>query len=348
VRRMSTRTRALKAAGVATGVALGAAGVAIGVERTITRRLRHRPDPDAGRLGPLAFDEARRLTSHDGGSIYTVSRGPHGAPTIVFLHGVTIDSRVWVKQFAALPDAGVRVVAFDHRGHGQSVLGASGHSIENLATDVRTVLEGLDLTDVVLVGHSMGGVAVEAFAIHHPGIARSRVRGLVLLSTFARTPLSFLRPFRGAAERVAGWVDLAALMRRPELGTALTRIGFGREPRASHVELTRQMVAACPPETVRNAILPLVGLDLVDRLEEIDRPTLVIGGTADVLAPALESRRIARHIRGARLELIEHAGHHIMLERAAEFDALLLGFSRDLELGQHADPSRAGRSAPGE
>ncbi|MCJ7672797.1 MAG: hypothetical protein MUP67_12255, partial [Acidimicrobiia bacterium] len=63
---MSARTRALKAAGVATGVALGAAGVAIGVERTITRRLRNRPDLDAGRLGPLVFDEARRLTSHDG------------------------------------------------------------------------------------------------------------------------------------------------------------------------------------------------------------------------------------------------------------------------------------------
>jgi 3-oxoadipate enol-lactonase len=108
------------------------------------------------------------------------------------------------------------------------------------------------------------------------------------------------------------------------------------------------MVAACPPETVRDAILPLVGLDLVDRLEVIDRPTLVIGGSADVLAPAVESRRIARHIRGARLELIEHAGHHIMLERAEEFDDLLLGFSRDVAPGQRPDPSRAGRSAPGE
>jgi len=346
---MSSRTRALRVAGVGTGVALGAVGAAIGVERAIARSLRHRSDPDAGRLGSLVFDEARRLPSHDGGSIYTASRG--SGPTFVFSHGVTIDSRVWVKQFEALPDAGVRVVAFDHRGHGQSVLGESGHSIENLAFDVRSVLEGLDLSDVVLVGHSMGGVAAQVFAIHHPEVARERVRGLVLLSTFARTPLSVARPFRGVAERMAGWVDVAALMRRPNLGTALARIGFGREPVASHVELARQMFAACSTATVQDAIVPLMGLDLVNQLERIDRPTLVIGGTADVLAPPGESRQLARHIRGARLELIERAGHHIMLERAGEFDELLLAFSRELgarALGADGDRACSGSSAAGE
>jgi len=345
---MSAGMRALKVAGVTTGVALGAVGVAIGVERAVVRSVRHRPDPDAGRLGPLVFDEARRLSSHDGGSIYTVSRGT--GPTFVFSHGVTIDSRVWIKQFGALPGAGVRVVAFDHRGHGKSVIGESGHSIENLAYDVRTVLEGLDLTDVVLVGHSMGGVAAQAFALHHADVARERVLGLVLLSTFARTPLAVARPFRGAAERIAGWVDVAALMRRPDLGTAIARIGFGREPVASQVELTRQMFAACSTETVQEAIVPLMGLDLVDQLDQIDRPTLVIGGTADVLAPAAESRRLARHIRGARLELIERAGHHIMLERAEKLHELLLDFSRELSTRKlEADDvrSRAGRSAAG-
>jgi len=346
---MSSGTRGLKVVGVATGVALGAVGAAIGVERAVVRSVRHRSDPDAGRLGSLVFDEARRLPSHDGGSIYTVSRGT--GPTFVLSHGVTIDSRVWVKQFATLPDAGVRVVAFDHRGHGESVLGQSGHSIENLAADVRTVLEGLDLTDVVLVGHSMGGVAAQAFALHHTDVARERVRGLVLLSTFARTPLAAARPFRGIAERIAGSVDVAALMRRPDLGTALARIGFGREPVASQVELTRQMFAACSTATVQDAIVPLMGLDLVDQLARIDRPTLVIGGTADVLAPPAESRRLARHIRGARLELIERAGHHIMLERAEELHELLLAFSRELGARDGDavnDPLGAGRSAAGE
>ncbi len=267
------------------------------------------------------------------GSLYTVSRGETGpgGPTFLFSHGVTIDSRIWVKQFASLPEMGVRVVAFDHRGHGESLSGESGHSIDNLAADVRTVLEGLDLTDVVLVGHSMGGIAAQAFAIRHAEIARVRVRGLVLLSTFAaHAARCGVRPFSGTASRVAGWLDLAALTRRPELGTLVARLGFGRRPVASQVELVREMLASCSPETVRDAVVPLLGLDLVDDLDRIDRPTIVIAGTSDILTPPVESRRLARHIRGARLELIERAGHTIMLERSELFHELLLDFARDV------------------
>ncbi len=340
---MSAGTRALKIAGVATGLTLGAAGAVIGAERAVVRGLRKRADPDFGRLGPLVFDESRRLPSHDGGSLYTVSRGSTpGGPTFVFSHGVTIDSRIWVKQFESLPELGARVVAFDHRGHGESVSGHSGHSIDNLAADVRTVLEGLDLTDVVLVGHSMGGIAAQAFAIQHAEIARVRVRGLVLLSTFARTPLgAAVRPFPGTTARVAGWLDLAALTRRPELGTLIARLGFGRHPVASQVELVREMLAACSAETGRDAVVPLLGLDLVDDLALIDRPTLVIAGTSDVLTPPVESRRLARSIRGARLELIERAGHTIMLERAELFHELLLDFARDVGVAPTAAAATA-------
>ena len=325
------RKKVLKTAGVVAGVAAGAAGVAYGAQRAVARSLRHRPDPDAGRLSHLSFDEARRLPGHDGGSIYTISRGQ--GPTIVFSHGVTIDSRVWVKQFDTLPELGLRVVAYDHRGHGQSVIGDSGHSLENLASDVQTVLEGLDLHDVVLVGHSMGGLAAQAFAINHSGIARTRVRGLVLLSTFSRTPIASLTPF--PVEKVSGWLDLAALMRRPQLGVLLARLGFGRDPLASHVELARRMLADCDPDTARDAIVPLLGVDLTYDLARIDRPTLVIGGKVDVLTPPIEARRIARHLPGARLVLLERVGHMIMLERADVFHELLLDFAREVgTLGQ--------------
>ena len=137
--------------------------------------LRKRPDPDAGTLGPLVYDSARRLPSHDVGSIFTAARGE--GPTVLLSHGVTLTSRVWVKQFAELPELGFRVVAFDHRGHGESLAGDSGHSVSNLGWDVRSVIEGLDLRDVVVVGHSMGGIAVQAFAIEHPDVVRERVLG---------------------------------------------------------------------------------------------------------------------------------------------------------------------------
>jgi 3-oxoadipate enol-lactonase len=323
---VSVGSRVLKTAGVAAGVAAGIAGAAYGAQRAVARNLRHRPDPDAGRLSHLKFDEARRLTGHDGGSVYTISRGQ--GPTIVFSHGVTIDSRVWVKQLDALPELGMRVVAYDHRGHGQSVMGDTGHSLENLASDLETVLVGLDLRDVVVVGHSMGGLAAQALAIDHPEVTRERVRGIVLLSTFARTPAASMTPF--PVEKAYGWLDLAAMMRRPQLGLMIARLGFGREPLASHVELARQMLSECDPDTARDAILPLLGCDLTDRLDRIDVPTLVIGGKADVLTPPIESRRIARGIPGARLVILERVGHMIMLEQTEVFHELLLGFAREV------------------
>ncbi len=325
---MSVSSTALKGLGIAAGVAVGAVGVAYGAQRAVARNLRHRPDPDAGRLGPLQVDEARVLVGHDGVALPTFSRG--SGPTFLFSHGVSISSRTWVKQFAELPEFGVRVVAYDHRGHGASVAGDTGHSIENLAIDIRTVIDGLDLRDVVLVGHSMGGIAAQAYVLHHPDHARARVRGLVLLSTFARTPLAALGPRNGAAERVSGWLDLAALTARPELGTLIARLGFGRDPQASHVELARQMLSECEPDTSRAAILPLLGLDLTAELEELAIPTLVVAGTADLLTPPLEARRIARHIPGARLHLLDRAGHMVMLEQAEQLHHVLFDFARDL------------------
>jgi pimeloyl-ACP methyl ester carboxylesterase len=318
------------ATGVAAGVAAGVAGTLYGTERAVVRGLRRRPDPDSGTLGPLLFDEARRVPSHDGGSIFTVARGV--GPTVLFSHGVTHSSRVWVKQFAELPERGVRVVAFDHRGHGESLVGESGHSVSNLGWDVRSVVEGLDLRDVVVVGHSMGGVALQAFAIEHPDVVRERVAGIVLLSTIARTQRLGPRATLPLAEMLIGAFDLAGFMERPELGSALTRFGFGRDPQSSHVELTRQLLASCPPETSRLATLALLGLDLTADLPNVAVPTIVAGGTRDRITPYGESRRIAELIPGARLETFVDAGHMIMLERTESFHQMLLDFVHQLAL----------------
>ena len=259
-----------------------------------------------------------------------VTTAPRDGTPIVLMHGVTIDSRIWVKQLHSLPQLGFRVVAFDTRGHGGSECGDSGHSIENLTFDVRTVLQELDLRDAMLVGHSMGGVAVQAFASQLTADAHEHVRGLVLLSSLAKTQVSAARRLRVLAESVSDRFDLARIMSNHDVGTMLARFGFGRDPQASHVELVRQMLADCSIETSRDAIGVLLAMDLTPHLERIDLPTLVIVGSADLLTPRFESKRIARLIPGARLEMIEGAGHTIMLERPDELEALLVDFAREL------------------
>jgi pimeloyl-ACP methyl ester carboxylesterase len=150
----------------------------------------------------------------------------------------------------------------------------------------------------------------------------------VLLSTLGKTSVSASRRLRCVAERVTGSLDLRRLMTRRDLGTVFARVGFGRQPLASQVELNRQMLASCERATAREATAALLGLDLTADLPSLDVPTLVIGGTADVITPAAESRRLAALIPGARLELLDGAGPMIMLERTEVFHRLLLDFAR--------------------
>jgi pimeloyl-ACP methyl ester carboxylesterase len=329
--------RALAGAGVVAGAVGVIAGAAWALERTLAHRTRSRPDPDHASELVLPSGSTQKFPSHDGGTIATLAYGE--GPTIVFSHGVTLSNRTWVKQFDELPKEGFRVVAFDHRGHGDSEAGSSGHSIDNLADDVRTVLDALDIRDAVMVGHSMGGIAVQAYVTRHPEHASEHLRGIVLVSTLYRVRISEMRRLQHLLRLVTDKTpDLAAVLRRRDLGLVLARIGFGANPRPSHVELTRQMIAACDPETSRLAPRALLSLDLTRALPTITLPTLVVCGTSDVITPPAESRRIAELIPGARLELFPRAGHMLMLERAAELDALIVGFAR--EVGANAPLAR--------
>jgi non-heme chloroperoxidase len=273
-----------------------------------------------------------------------ISRGE--GPPILLSHGVTLSVRTWVKQMDSLPAAGFRTIAFDHRGHGSSTAGSDGHTLDTLAADMHCVLEGMDLRDAVLVGHSMGGIAAQLLCLRHPEVAAERLAGLVLLSTLSRTSISANPILRSLLEQVASvTLDAGGAMKLRNLGLLVARVGFGRNPVPSHVELTRQMIVECDPATRKAAPSALLGLDLTAELGAIDVPTLVIGGTHDVITPPAEARRIAETIPGARLELLDGAGHMVMLERADELDDLVTGFAREVQSTR--GEVRGGREATG-
>ena len=327
-------SKLVKVVGVALGAAGGLAGAGYAGQRLAAGRLKQKPDGGAARAldAPMYVD--RRLDAFDGGSLYLVESGE--GPPIVLSHGVTNSIREWFHQLELLPREGFRTIAFDHRGHGQSMVGTAGHSLDTLAHDVRSVLEGLDLRGAVLVGHSMGGVAVQAFVTRFPEVAAERVAGIVLLSTLAKAPFgSHSTRTKRRIEKLTNHVpDMSWMWNSPNLGFLMARVGFGRDPRPSHVELVRQMLRDCPPETRLEAPRALMGLDLTADLPNVRIPTLVVVGTADVLTPPAQARLIARLIPGARLEVFPGGGHMLMLERTDELDRLIADFAR--EVGAHA------------
>jgi pimeloyl-ACP methyl ester carboxylesterase len=116
----------------------------------------------------------------------------------------------------------------------------------------------------------------------------------------------------------------------PNLGFLLARLGFGRDPQPSHVELVRQMLSECPPETRLDAPRALIGLDLTPELPKIRVPTLVVVGSADLLTPPAQARLITALIPGARLEVLPGGGHMLMLERSEAVDRMIVAFAREV------------------
>lgn len=97
----------------------------------------------------------------------TVDDGGEG-PAVVLLHGLGGAKELWSETLAALRVAGFRAIAYDHRGHGGSSDALPPWTIGDLADDLRQVLDGRGIERAAIVGHSMGGRAIFAFALRHP------------------------------------------------------------------------------------------------------------------------------------------------------------------------------------
>lgn len=257
------------------------------------------------------------VTTDDGARLATTVAGVEaGLPTIVLPHCWTGSRAVGVLVARRLVAAGHRVVLYDQRGHGESSLGRDPLSIERFGADLAAVLDQLDLHDVVLAGHSMGGMTVMAFACHHPDAVCDRVRGLALVATAAHG----LAP-RGREQfwRLALRGNVAGrMMMRPRLGCRLVRPTFGADPVREHVEATRALFVATPPDVRRECVEAMGAMDLRSALRAVDVPTVVLLGRRDKLIVNALTRAIVDHIAGAELVELPGAGHMLPFERPDE------------------------------
>lgn len=293
-------------------------------------RIRRREDPALDALLPEpAGVRHHQLATRDGGSLHVVE---HGAGTpVVLLHGVTLQWSIWDPQFHTMADRH-RVIAWDMRGHGRSVAGSEGVTLDAIAHDLATLLDRLEVHDAVIVGHSMGGMALARFCTDHPRLLHRRVRGLMFLATSA-APVALGTVVGGGA----GLVELAqriatAGMRSPRLrygwpDTALTalaiRAAFGRRVSGAAIEQVRRMIASVDPQTAVEAGRAIAEHDVRDDLGHLDVPTLVVVGDADLLTPPSHAEVIVDAVPGAQLRVLPGVGHQVMQEAPEELAALI-------------------------
>ncbi|MCB1026154.1 MAG: alpha/beta hydrolase [Microthrixaceae bacterium] len=329
---------------IAGALGLSAVAAVTGL-RVAGHRIRERTRPDIDPLlrtpGGLSHHQ---IATSDGGSVHVVEAG-RGRP-VVLLHGVVLQWWVWNPLFHLLSDR-FRVIAWDMRGHGGSTPGTDGISMEAIARDLAEVLDHLELRDAVVVGHSMGGMALGRYAVDHPTNCAEHSSGLMFLATAATelTP-QLITPYLGASAGVlAGLADRADLpvewLWRPgNLSASLVRIAFGKDPSAAAIEATRQMVAEVRPATSIEAGRAILDHDLTDRLGDYDGPAMVVVGTDDHLTPPRLAGRLAGLIGQAELVELPDVGHQVMQEAPQRLAELIEGFA------DAAITARAGRPRP--
>lgn len=327
-------------------VASTTAGVAgVVVDRVVDRR-RRAVLPEVGELGSLT-GAVTSVTASDGVELhcevdevapYSTDAQPHRRPTLVFVHGFTCNLHTWHFQREHFRGHR-RMVFFDHRSHGRSGRSSRENAtVEQLARDLVTVVDLLAPDEqLVLVGHSMGGMAIIALAELHPELFGSRVVGVGLCSTSGGAialhkmlglpdPVGAQLPGRviALAAKAPALVDRA---RRAGSNIGYVTVGafaFGTPVPGAYVELVDQMIASTPFEVISEFFPSIQAHHRYDALKALGSvPTYIFCGTRDRITPASHSRELHDLVAGSTLVEYENGGHMVPLEFHDRFSASL-------------------------
>ncbi len=353
---MTRRKRLLGFAALATGAVAGVA-----LEEVLYRRVARRPDPEHDEPIGSVPGTTSWVESFDGVRLYTRAYGPDDAQaSIVFAHGITENHVIWhylVRDLRA--DGRFRLVCYDARGHGNSgpargPEGTTAFDSHTLGLDLAAVIEQTAVGDVVVVGHSLGGMTALARLVLERK-ERERLAGGVIVNSSFTAELAGWRGRGGLARRTAerlgdvsrrlvgGDAKRIDWFRRgaTDLSIILARTLFGTNPSPRHIAVAFHMYERTPAQTIAAAI-DLIAFDVFNDLSKIDVPMLVVAGSRDILTPEFLSREMADAIPDAELVVFEGCGHMAPFERHEELTSHIRKFAdRVLGAPTPTKPKRA-------
>ena len=263
----------------------------------------------------IPADAAARETYADlpGVRLWYRDTGGRGTP-VVLLHAATGSSRAWEYQIPAITAAGYRVIAYDRRGWGRSVIDPAGAQPGTAADDLRALMSHLGIDRFHLVGTAAGGFVALDYALSFP----QQLKSLVVASSIGGVQDE---EFLALGRRIRPSPQFEALP--PEFRE------IGPSYRAANPEGTRRWIElermsrpegpTAPAQAMRNRVtFPL--------LETITVPTLLLTGGADLYAPPPVMQLFKARIRNAESVVVPEAGHSVYWEQPEVFNRALLAF----------------------
>jgi len=250
---------------------------------------------------------------------------------LLMVQGLGTDHLGWMLQVPELSKH-FRVITFDNRDVGQSKQADGQYEIADMARDGLALADHLELDEFHLVGMSMGGAIAQEMALE----AQERLRTLTLVVTFAGGGT-------WATERSRLWSEIRGLLDHETHLDWLLLYGmseqFYEDP--ERVAYAKQLMRANPhPQSVeafQRQVEASGRHETRDRLATLSVPTHVIGAEHDTLVPVWKSQEIAELIPGADYSIMPRAPHALNMERAEEFNELVLGWLRSAGAGVPVD-----------
>lgn len=238
-------------------------------------------------------------------------------PWLVLSHSLACNMSMWDEQVAAFADR-FRVLRFDTRGHGQSSAPEGAYTLDQLADDVKALLDALGVTSCHWVGLSLGGMIGQTFALRYPGMFRT----LTLADTTSRHAED-AKPIWEARIKAALEQGMAGIV-------AATLERWFTEPfrraNAAMMERVGAMIRGTPVAGYVGCARAISAVNLTHRLKEIGCPALVMVGEQDAGTPVAMSREIHENMPGSELVIIPSASHLSNLEQPARFNGALAEF----------------------
>jgi pimeloyl-ACP methyl ester carboxylesterase len=308
------------------GIGLGALAVAGMMQAAHMRRISDDPEHDP--LGVPPEGRVRLVESADGTILHAEVFGPEDGATVVLAHGWTEALQYWIYVIRALSDRGIRVVAYDQRGHGKSESASGGdYDLDRFGEDLEAVLTASvpDGQRAVVAGHSLGAMSIVAWADDYD-VAR-HVGAAVLLNTgvgdlIAEQLLFPLPQIAQALNRTVatrGFLGNRAPLPRfsTPLSSAVIRyVAFGPEASPAQVAYYERMLVTSPADARAKTGIAMSAMELNNALPRLTVPTIVIAGAEDRLTPPSHAQRIAGQLpQLRRLEILPETGHMAPLER---------------------------------
>ena len=244
-----------------------------------------------------------------------------GSKVMLFSHGYLMDHTMYNAQIEEFKEQ-FRCIAYDQRGHGRSEAITGSYDLDALVNDAIALIEALEIGPVHFVGMSTGGFVGLRLALHRPELLKS----LILIDTSAdaesKEKLSQYNLLLRTVNLV-GW--------RPVIGRVMPilfyEVFLKDARRQDEVKQWRKIITGHNVKAVTAFAHAIFGRDsVVNQLENIKTPTVVIVGKHDAATPATYAQTMADKIHDARLRVIPDAGHTAVVERPQAVTNAMRGF----------------------